>query len=265
MTASPAETSTTVAEAAADVRPGLPALPAVVVGDVSHSRREQVRHVFKHAVYQWLVDVDDLPRLPWPLRSFATFSAADHLGDPAKSLRENVTHFAAQRGVEVPADAQVLMLANARILGHTFDPLSVFWCLSADGSLICVVAEVHNTYGERHAYLLHPDADGWAITEKQFYVSPFYDVSGTYALRFLLSPGRVATSVVLRRDGKTPFTATFNGTPASATPTALLRQLITKPLMTQRISLLIRMHGIWLWLRRLPVAARPEHARQEGV
>ena len=55
------------------------------------------------------------------------------------------------------ADDRVLMLANARVLGHTFDPLSVFWCLRPDGSLLAVVFEVHNTYGERHAYLLDVD------------------------------------------------------------------------------------------------------------
>ena len=52
------------------------------------------------------------------------------------------------------------MLANARVLGHVFDPLTVFWCLRGDGGLVCVVAEVHNTYAERHVYLLHPDAQG---------------------------------------------------------------------------------------------------------
>ena len=61
----------------------------------------------------------------------------------------------APRGCRAGRD-RVLMLANARVLGHTFDPLSVFWCLRPDGSLRAVVFEVHNTYGERHAYLLDP-------------------------------------------------------------------------------------------------------------
>ena len=94
------------------------------------------------------------------------------------------------------------MLANARVLGHVFDPLSVFWCYDSDGVLVCVVAEVHNTYGERHAYLLRPDEAGVAVTDKDFYVSPFFDVSGTYELRFTLRPDLVATSVTLRRAGR---------------------------------------------------------------
>ena len=61
------------------------------------------------------------------------------------------------------------MLANARIFGHVFDPLSVYWCYDGTGQLGCVVAEVHNTYGERHAYLVHPGADGKAELGKQLY------------------------------------------------------------------------------------------------
>ena len=109
------------------------------------------------------------------------------------------------------------MLANARVLGHVFDPLSVFWCYDRDGGLACVVAEVHNTYGERHAYLLRPDEAGVAVTGKDFHVSPFFDVSGTYELRFTLRPDLVATTVTLRREGAVAFSATFRGRPEPAT------------------------------------------------
>ena len=67
------------------------------------------------------------------------------------------------------------MLTNARVLGHVFNPLTVYWCHHPDGTLACVVAEVHNTYGERHCYLLRTDAAGRARTAKEFYVSPFFD------------------------------------------------------------------------------------------
>jgi DUF1365 family protein len=157
------------------------------------------------------------------------------------------------------------MLANARVLGHVFDPLSVFWCYDSDRVLVCVVAEVHNTYGERHAYLLQPDEAGTAVTDKDFYVSPFFDVSGTYELRFTLTPDLVATTVTLRRHDAVAFSATFRGRPEPVTRRALGRRLIRQPLMPQRISALIRMHGIWLWLRRLPIRSRPQHTPQEGV
>jgi DUF1365 family protein len=103
------------------------------------------------------------------------------------------------------------------------------------------------------------------VTGKEFYVSPFFDVSGTYGLRFTLTPDRVSTAVTLRREGAVAFSATFRGRPEPATRRALARLLIRQPFMTQRISALIRAHGIWLWLHRLPVHPRPPHTRQQGT
>jgi uncharacterized protein len=243
----------------------LPALPALVVGQVTHRRPGPVRHAFRHRVYQWLVDLDSVPRQPWHLRAFARFSSADHLGDPRLTIKGNIENYLALNGVDLGDRGRVLMLAGARILGYVFDPLSVFWCYDRDGVLACVVAEVHNTHGERHAYLLRPDEAGVAVTGKDLHVSPFFDVSGTYELRFTLRPDLVATTVTLRRHDAVAFSATFRGRPEPATAPALARRLIRQPLMPQRISALIRVHGICLWLRGLPVRAHPHHTRQEGV
>ena len=243
----------------------LPVLPALVEGAVQHTRRGPIQHRFKNRVYQWLVDLDDLPDMPRGLRSFSRFYAKDHIGDPQASIRENIERFCSAQGVDVSGD-RIIMLANARVFGHTFDPLSVFWAIAPDGSLTCVVAEVHNTYGERHGYLLQLDEKGRADVDKAFYVSPFFDVAGRYDLSFTLSPERVSSTVVLKPDPSAPavFSATFGGRPRPATPRRLLGLLVKMPFMTHRTSLLIRMHGVWLWLRRLPVVARPEHHPQEG-
>ena len=249
----------------ASARPQLPPLPALVVGQVTHRRPGPVRHAFRHRVYQWLVDLDSLPRQPWHLRAFAHFSSADHLGDPGLPIKRNIENCLALNGIQLGDRGRVLMLANARVLGHVFDPLSVFWCYDRDGVLVCVVAEVHNTYRERRAYLLQPDAAGVAVTGKDFHVSPFFDVSGTYELRFTLRPDLVATAVTLHREGAVAFSATFRGRPEPATAPALVGRLVRQPLMTQRVSALIRVHGIWLWLRGLSVRAHPHHIRQEGV
>ncbi len=251
--------------ASAPVRPQLPRLPALVVGQVAHRRPGPVRHSFRHQVYQWLVDLDCLPRQPWHLRAFAGFRSADHLGDPRLPIKRNIENYLALNGIGLGTRGRVLMLANARVLGHVFDPISVFWCYDSGGALACVVAEVHNTYGERHAYLLHPDQAGTAVTDKSFYVSPFFDVSGTYELRFTLRPELVATTVTLRRHDAVAFSATFRGRPEPATAPALARRLIRQPLMPLRISALIRVHGTWLWLCGLPVRPHPHHIRQEGI
>ena len=243
----------------------VPVLPALVTGHVAHRRNGPIRHGFRHSVYQWLVDLDALPVQPWYLRPFATFSAADHLGRPDLSIRANIENYLSVNGIRLGASSRIVMLANARVLGHVFDPLSVFWCFDSQAVLVCIVAEVHNTYGERHAYLLRPDASGVATADKAFHVSPFFDVSGRYELRFALSPQAVSSVVILRREEAVAFVATFRGRPVPATRKALVGLLVRKPLMPQQISALIRMHGIWLWLRRLPVIRPQQHRAQEGV
>jgi uncharacterized protein len=247
----------------------LPDLPAIVTGHVAHRRRSPIRHAFRHGAYQWLVDLDDMPRVPRPLRQVAGFHARDHLGGSAAEasadIKTNLERYLEKRGVQLGDGSRVAMLTNARVLGHVFNPLTVYWCFGAGGGLRCIVAEVHNTYGERHVYLLEPDTDGAAHAEKRFYVSPFNDVSGDYRLRFELGRQRVCVTVCLDRDGETIFEATFDGVPTPATTTEVARAVLRRPMMPLRVAALIRMHGLLLWLRRLPIVDRPPHRPQEGV
>jgi DUF1365 family protein len=241
-----------------------PVVPALYDAEVRHVRKQRMDRSFSHGLYLWLVDLDALPRLPRWLRPFARFESRDHLGDPQRSIRQNLDAWLGGQGVDLRG-GQVLMLANARLLGHVFNPITVYWCHRLDGGLECVVAEVHNTYGERHCYLLRPDDSGRAETWKDFYVSPFLSVDGQYTMLLRVPADRLAISVALRQDGATALTATVVGTRRPATPAALARMLVRRPLMTYRVSTLIRRHGITLWLRRLPVIPRPQHTPQKGV
>lgn len=243
----------------------LPSTPALVVGTVHHTRHTPVRRSFSHRHYQWLVDLDALPDLGLLGRLCARFDARDHLdgGRLGGGLRGDLTRFLAGRGVTLTADDRVLMLAHARVLGHTFDPLTVFWCLRRDGSVVATVLEVHNTYGERHAYLLEPGTGGAAAAvTKEFYVSPFNDVSGDYRVALRLSADRVVAGITLHHGDLVVLTASTEGRPVPATRRTLGRTLLTHPLMTQRVSALIRLHGIRLWLARLPIQPRIPHPKE---
>ncbi|MDX3324475.1 DUF1365 domain-containing protein [Streptomyces sp. ME02-6979-3A] len=231
---------------------------------ITHVRTAPRRYALRHRTYLWLVDPDHPPRLPAVLRPLAGFDARDHFGGTAPTVRAGLERFLRARGVDL-ADGTVTMLTQARVLGHVFNPLTVYWCHRPDGTPLCVVAEVHNTYGERHCYLLHPDEAGRAVTRKDFYVSPFFPVDGGYRMR-LPQPGpRLDLTVHLERQGARPFTATVRGTRRPGTPAQLLRLFLRHPFSTVVVSAAIRLHGIRLFLRRLPVQPRPRHRTQEGM
>ncbi|MEV4614915.1 DUF1365 domain-containing protein [Kitasatospora sp. NPDC049258] len=234
---------------------------ALYESTVTHVRSAPLRHRFRHRTFLWLVDLDRLPHLPLALRPLARFRSADHPGDPRLTLRQNLDRYLAGEGVDL-AGGRVLMLTQARSLGHVFNPLTVYWCHTPDGRPACTVAEVHNTYGGAHRYLLRPDPRGRAVVAKEFYVSPFFPVDGSYRMS-LPEPGeRLALVVQLERAGGRPFTAAVRGTRRAAGPAALLRAALRHPFATWAVPLDIRRQGIRLLLRGLPVQPRPRTCPQ---
>jgi DUF1365 family protein len=244
-----------------------PALPALVVGVVSHTRHRPLRSSFTHRNLSWLIDLDAPPRLPRGLGALARFEARDHFeqgtagqqGEPAgpAGIRQRLGRFLAGHGIVLHPQDRVIMLAHPRTLGHVFNPLSTFWCLAPDGSVRALVLEVHNTYGRRHAYLVELDDTGRPRSlAKEFYVSPFNEVSGQYDIQARLTPGLVHVAIRLDRDGQRILTAVTRGQPRPATTRAVLAQTLRHTVMTYRVSALIRIHGVALWLRRLPVVPR---------
>ena len=232
--------------------------------EITHVRAHPVRRAFRYHSYLWLVDLDDLPRVPIALRPFARFRAGDHLGDPASPVRANVDAYLARHGISL-AGGRVLMLGHAAALGYVFNPLTVFWCHRADGTVAAVIAEVHNTYGQRHVYLLHPDRSGRAEADKDFYVSPFLPVAGRYRLHLPEPGGTLRLSVTLHLGGRTVLAASVTGKRRAYTPWRLLGCALRHPWVTGQVTALIHWQGIRLAARRLPVFPRPAHYAQEGV
>ncbi|MBO1415305.1 DUF1365 domain-containing protein, partial [Streptomyces sp. FH025] len=204
----------------------------------THVRTTPRTRSFQHRGFLWLVDLDRLPTLPGPLRPLARFLPRDHALDPVGetlTFRQDLQRYLAGHGVRL-GDGQVLMLTQARSLGHVFNPLTVYWCRDEAGRPLCTVAEVHNTYGGRHRYLLPPDPEGRGERAKEFYVSPFFPVDGRYTM-VLPEPGtRLHLTIHLERQGGRAFTATVRGTARPAVPAALLRAALTHPFATWAVS-----------------------------
>jgi DUF1365 family protein len=224
--------------------PSVPA-PGMYESRIRHTRRRPFRSTFEHRAHTWLVDLDALP----DHGLLGRFEARDHLGSPQLSIRGNVDVFLAGHGIHLAA-GRVLMAANARAFGYCFNPISVFWCLDHTARLAAVVVEVHNTYGGRHAYLVHTDEHGRGRIEKRLYVSPFHGTDGWYDVRVPLPGDQLLVSVTLHTDDGAWFSASLAGRRTGTSP----HRAATEAL---RASVLIRLHGIALWMRGLPVQPRP--------
>ena len=241
-----------------------PAEPGLFRTTIRHTRRTPFARTFEHRSHLWLVDLDDLP----DRGLLARFEARDHLGSPSATIRANVESFLARHGVDVAglAAGRILMATNPRSLGYCFNPISVFWCFDAAGVQVAVVVEVHNTYGDRHAYLVHPDEQGRARAAKAMYVSPFHGVDGHYDLAVPVPGHRLDIAVTLHTADGQPFSASVTGERVEATRGRHSSWPSTWRTAgaALRGSALIRVHGVRLWARRLPVRPRPPH-HQEGV
>jgi len=230
--------------------PSLPT-PGLYDATIRHTRRRPFRKQFEHRSHVWLVDLDALP----DHGRLGRFEARDHIGSPDATIRANVDAFLATHGIDLTG-GRVLMAAHARAFGNGFNPISVFWCFDRTGAAAGTVVEVQNTYGGRHAYLVHPDEHGRARVDKQLYVSPFHGTDGWYDVVAPVPGDDLLIAITLHTDDG----ATFSASLAGRRTTASARRAAPAAI---RGAALIRMHGIWLWLRRLPVQPRPDQRSQD--
>lgn len=234
----------------------------VVRTTVKHARHTPVKHRFSHRSWMWLVDLDHLPdhgRASWWRGSFDNRDHFSTASDDQRSIRDKVLCALADHGIAEPV-GRIRMAAMPRAWGNGFNPLSVFWCDTPTGRPLAAVMEVQNTYGDRHAYVVRPDDAGNAATEKEFYVSPFHGTDGEYRIHVPWPErGQVRVGIALRGDrGDDSYRfaasvhgeAVHDGEPGwSDTVRAGPAALVT--------TVLIRVHGVWLWFRGLPIQPRP--------
>jgi DUF1365 family protein len=245
---------------------------ALYFGEVMHARLKPIGHRFSYRVMSLLIDLDRLeaadrqsPLFGVNRRALYSFSEADHGERDGSRLRLYAQRRAAERGIDLTG-GRALLLCYPRLLGFTFNPLSVYFCYGADGRLALLIYEVRNTFGDIHAYALavKPDeisAAGVRQThDKQFYVSPFIEMAMRYHFR-VSPPGPCVKLRILETDREGPLlAATFNGRRRGLTTLALLRSLFALPLVTLKIVAAIHWQALRLWLKGARLQPRPNAA-----
>lgn len=240
---------------------------ALYAGVVTHTRTHVVRHTFAYRVYMHLFEVGELGHvnghfrlLGYNRRRPVGLHDADHFdGRPiAEALRREVE----RAGRRWPG-GRVLMLANARVFGYVFNPISVYYCFDPNDQLETVVAEVHNTFGERHVYVLHPQQSRTS-TRKVFHVSPFFSLEGTYTFT-LPEPGEhLDIAIDLEVGGEQRMAARLHLERRLLTDTSLARMLLRYPLMTLQVMGAIHLEALRLWWKGLRYRPKPAHAPESA-
>jgi DUF1365 family protein len=230
-----------------------------------HRRLWPRPHRFRYRVFSMLIDLDELPALDRGLSLFAwnraglfSFHDKDH-GD-RQALTAWLDGLLAGAGIAARGPRRVL--CYPRIFGHVFNPISTWFCHGEDGALKAIVYEVHNTYDERHAYVLPVNGGDKIVRHgcpKDFYVSPFLSNDCRYRFRIHPPTDNIAVSIREEEAGRPILNASFAGERRALTDRALLAMALRYPLMTLKVVAAIHFEAVRLMLkgvRRHPHAAK---------
>lgn len=243
---------------------------AVYQGHVMHHRFTPRRHRFIYRVFSACLDLDELPQLD-QLKLFAvnrwglfSFHEKDH-GTGQGLLRDEITQLLTDRGY-ASATASIRLLCYPRILGYTFNPLSVYFCYNQHDEPEVILYEVSNTFGQRHSYLLPASIQDDPVIrhqcDKLMYVSPFMPMDTAYGFR--IRPPAEQVSVCIRQSDRSTeqavLHATFSGKKQSLSDRQLIKLFITHPLMTLKVMAAIHWEALRLWQKGLRL--QPRNTRQ---
>lgn len=243
----------------------------ILLGTVSHRRNWPVEHQFSYPLYFYRFDLDELPELDRTLPGFGynRFSAVRmddrdflHRGDAL--LRDKVQAVLDEIGYTEPIH-RIELICFARTFNIIFRPVSFFVCYDDQNQCSLILAEVHNTFGETHVYVLK-DPEVQADIRcyqfaKAFHVSPFFDMHGTYRIRFKDTGQTLDMTVELIKPegGETPVL--FAGLTGQAQPMTAqnLRQTLVKYPFNAMLHLprILRQAVTLYGRKKLPVFARP--------
>ena len=261
----------------AELPDGAPAAAALYFGEVMHARLKPMGHRFSYRVMSLWIDLDRLSEANLQSRLFGvnraalySFHEADHGERDGSPLRAYAQRCAAKHEIDL-AGGRVWLLCYPRLLGYTFNPLSVYFCYRADGELALLIYEVRNTFGDIHPYALSvmpgdiSKAGVRQAHDKAFYVSPFIEMTMRYHFR-VTPPAQQLKLRILETDRDGPLlAATFNGYRRDLTTAALLRSFFALPLVTFKIVAAIHWEALRLWVkgvrlvpRKVAAATHPE-------
>ncbi|MFT0861241.1 DUF1365 domain-containing protein [Ancylobacter sp. G4_0304] len=240
---------------------------ALYLGSVMHMRLKPRRHRLAYRLFSLLLDLDEIDALDARLTLFSrnrfnlfSFFDRDYADPQGGSLKAQIERLLTSAGLE-PDGGAVRLLTMPRLFGYAFNPLNVYFCYRRDGSLLAILYEVNNTFGQRHSYLI-PVVEGEAAplrqkAEKRFYVSPFMDMKLTYSFR-VDPPGEALRIAILASDAAGPVLSAVHAARRRAvSDRELMRALVSHPLLTLKVIAGIHWEALRIWAKGVSLRPRP--------
>lgn len=242
-----------------------------IAGQTYHGRKGAIGNAFRYSVDYVLLDAEAEVRTPRLFRRNARGLTAlddvDHGGAPkagrgAAWVREVLEQY------QITGIDQIELLAQPKVLGYVFNPVSFWLCRRADKALVAVIAEVTNTFGDRHSYLVHHgdlrpiSSEDRLQAQKIMHVSPFQPVEGGYTFRFDITDDRIGIWIDYTR-GEGGLIATLTGRRCPISNTSILRAVLRRPFGARRVMGLIHWQALKLWFKRATYRPRPDAPAKE--
>lgn len=237
-----------------------------------HGRKGEIENAFTYGVDYVLFDPQASADAPFLFsrnkRNLTALFDSDHGGAPKAGQGVNwVWDVLGAHGLDELV-ARVELLAQPRVLGHVFNPVSFWFGWDASGGLRCVIPEVTNTFGDRHSYLCaHPDHGVIApsdkiVARKIFHVSPFQPVKGNYTFRFDINAERIGIWIDYSA-GNGGLMATLTGKRETLSNRSILKACLRRPFGSRRVLGLIHWQALKLWWKGAKYNARPAPPTEE--
>jgi len=224
-------------------------------GQVMHDRLRPRRHRFTYPVFYLRLNLARLEECNsrWfgvDRRRLLSLRTRDYGPRDGSNLERWMRALLREHGME--ADGDIWLQTFPRIAGFAFNPVSFWHCHDARGALRAVLAEVNNTFGDRHLYLLRVGPDGRAACAKQLHVSPFCQVQGEYRFRFRIGAASHATHIDYHDGAGLLLKTAIAGKPVPLRDAALLGAMLRQPLQCVAIVARIHWQALRLWLKGVP-------------
>jgi DUF1365 family protein len=239
-----------------------------IQGQTFHGRRGAVENAFRYGIDYVMLDAEAPAGGPALFgrnrRGFFSLQDSDHGGEPKKGYGALWARAVLEaHGLDDVTDGKLMLLAQPRVMGHVFNPVSFWIANDRQGRLRAVIAEVSNTFGDRHSYLCaHHDhrvisREDTLTATKIFHVSPFQPIEGGYSFRFDIRPDKIGIWIDFST-GNEGVMATLTGPRVQLTNGSILRAALRRPFGSRRVLSLIHWQALKLWWKGARYRPRPE-------